>query len=207
MEAVTYLKKLSEDIHSTVVATLDETGAPVTCVIDMMDADERGLYFLTAKGKSFYARLKHDERLSISGMKGQSTMDTVAVTVNGKAKEIGSDKLPELFEKNPYMKDIYPTEDSRMALTVFQVYEGTGELFDLSKLPPERAEFAFGGVKVRKEGYFVTDRCIGCGQCAGVCPQRCIDLTHTPAVIRQEHCLRCGNCYTVCPAQAVQQHV
>lgn len=33
-------------------------GLPVTCAIDMMDSDGNSLYFLTAKGKSFYERLK-----------------------------------------------------------------------------------------------------------------------------------------------------
>ena len=48
---------LQKDIHSAVFATLDENGLPQTCVIDLMLADESGLYFLTAKGKSFYDRL------------------------------------------------------------------------------------------------------------------------------------------------------
>ena len=203
MKAVNYLKLLSREIHSTVVATLDDKGAPVTCAIDMMDADEKGLYFLTAKGKRFYARLKRDGRLSITGMRGRSTMDTVDITVNGQAREIGPEQLPALFEKNPYMKDIYPTEASRAALTVFQVYEGTGELFDLSKLPPQRAEFAFGGATSCEAGYVVTDQCIGCKLCYAGCPQRCIDITRKPVVIRQENCLRCGNCYEACPAKAV----
>ena len=33
-------------------------GEPVTCAIDIMDYDTDGLYFLTAKGKNFYNRLK-----------------------------------------------------------------------------------------------------------------------------------------------------
>lgn len=48
-----YLRYLVQERHSTVVATLDENGLPVTCAIDIMDYDENGLYFLTAKGKSF----------------------------------------------------------------------------------------------------------------------------------------------------------
>ena len=52
-----YLEYLVNEIHSTIVATVDENGLPVTCAVDMMDADENGLYFLTAKGKSFYKRL------------------------------------------------------------------------------------------------------------------------------------------------------
>ena len=42
------------------------------------------------------------------------------------------------------MFEIYPTEESRKALTVFQIYEGSGEWFDLSKKPIERASFTFG---------------------------------------------------------------
>lgn len=40
-------------IHSTVVATVDAEGHPVTRVIDMMLHDDNRLYFLTAKGKVF----------------------------------------------------------------------------------------------------------------------------------------------------------
>ena len=57
MTAIEYLKFIADEIHSTVVATVDGDGLPVTCVIDMMHADENGLFFLTAKGKDFYRRL------------------------------------------------------------------------------------------------------------------------------------------------------
>lgn len=58
MTAKDYLAFIVEQIHSTVVATVDSDGLPVTCVIDMMYANDNGLYFLTAKGKNFYRRLK-----------------------------------------------------------------------------------------------------------------------------------------------------
>lgn len=58
-----YLKYIVEEIHTTVVATVDDVGHPVTAAIDMMDYDDRSLYFLTAKGKNFYDRLKK-ERIS-----------------------------------------------------------------------------------------------------------------------------------------------
>lgn len=44
-----YLRYLEKEIHSVIVATVDENGLPVTCAIDIMDSDENGLYFLTAK--------------------------------------------------------------------------------------------------------------------------------------------------------------
>lgn len=57
MTAADYLKYIVEEIHRTIVATVDDEGLPVTCAIDMMDCDDNSLYFLTAKGKAFYDRL------------------------------------------------------------------------------------------------------------------------------------------------------
>ena len=200
-----YFRYLVEEIHTTIVATVDDEGLPVTAAIDMMDCDENGLYLLTAKGKSFYDRLVKRGFLALTAIKGEDTMSSVAVSVRGKVRELGYDRIPELFEKNPYMHEIYPTEESMHALTVFQIYEGTGEWFDLSKKPIERASFTFVGSKKKEEGYFITDACIGCGSCAVVCPQQCIDTTDIPHVIRQENCLHCGNCMTACPVGAVEK--
>ena len=119
---------LQQEIHTTVAATIDKDGLPVTCAIDMMDADETGLYFLTAKGKGFYTRLKENGYMALTGMKGEDTMSCVAVSVRGKVKELGGALLPRLFEKNPYMREIYPTLESQKALTVFQIYEGTNQI-------------------------------------------------------------------------------
>jgi hypothetical protein len=52
MNTKDYLKYIVDEIHSTVVATIDDNGLPVTCAIDMMDYDDSGLYFLTAKAKN-----------------------------------------------------------------------------------------------------------------------------------------------------------
>ena len=205
MNAEQYLKYLVEEIHTTVVATVDDEGLPVTAAIDMMDFDENGLYFLTAKGKSFYDRLTKRRYMALTAVKGADTMTSVAISVRGKVKEIGESYLPRLFEKNPYMCDIYPTEESRRALTVFKLYEGNGEWFDLSKKPIERASFSFGGSEAKIEGYFITDACIGCESCAAVCPQNCISSDSIPYVIEQEHCLHCGNCMEACPVGAVER--
>lgn len=202
-----YLKFLVEEIHTTVVATVDDNGQPVTAAIDMMDHDENGLYFLTAKGKGFYDRLKKRGYMALTGMKGEDTMSCVAVSVRGKVKEVGTELLPRLFQKNPYMNKIYPTSESQKALTVFYLFEGSGEWFDLSKKPIERVSFTFGGAKTKKDGFLITDACNGCHACEVVCPQSCIDFTQTPAVIRQENCLHCGNCKSICPQQAIIHEV
>ena len=205
VNAETYLHYLVNEIHTTVVATVDNEGLPVTAAIDMMDCDENSLYFLTARGKSFYDRLKKRPFLSLTAMKGKDTLSSVAISIRGKVRELGYGRIPKLFEKNAYMKTIYPTEESMQALTVFQIYEGSGEWFDLSKKPIERASFTFGGAEGKTEGYFITDACIGCQSCVAVCPQQCIKADQVPLIINQANCLHCGNCLTVCPAGAVER--
>jgi Uncharacterized conserved protein len=205
METIDYLKLLQKEIHSTIIATVDSDGKPVTCVIDIMLCDEQGLYFLTAKGKAFYERLQKNQYLSITGLKGADTMSSLSITVQGKATEIGTGRLEEIFQKNPYMAEIYPDSESRSVLTVFQVYPGIGEIFDLSHRPIVRESFSFGETYARLQGYEVSSKCIGCGVCISGCPQRCIAIKNEKAWIAQEHCLHCGKCYEVCPHQAIQR--
>ncbi len=145
MQAADYLRYITEHIHTVVLATADERGRPVTCALDVMDWDENGLYFLTAKGKSLYRRLKQNGYIAFTGIRGRDTLSSAAVSVQGRAREIGPAKIPELFAKNPYMEAIYPDSASRAALTVFCIGQGSGEWFDLSKRPIERESFAFGG--------------------------------------------------------------
>ena len=80
MDSKYYLDYIVNEIHRTIVATVDENGLPVTCAIDMMESDENGLYFLTAKGKNFYKRLMDKQYIALTAMKGDDTMSSVAVS-------------------------------------------------------------------------------------------------------------------------------
>ena len=51
-------------------------------------------------------------------MRGEDTLSCAAVSVRGKVREVGATLLPILFQKNPYMNEIYPTVESMSALTV-----------------------------------------------------------------------------------------
>ena len=82
-----YLEYIVHEIHTTIVATVDDEGFPFTAAIDMMDTDGESLYFLTAKGKGFYDRLIKRKYLALTAMKGEDTMSSVAVSVRGKVRE------------------------------------------------------------------------------------------------------------------------
>lgn len=195
-----YLELLVKEIHSATIATLGKDGYPQTRIIDMMHYDEGGVYFLTAKGKAFYEQLVKQKFVAIS-----ATKDKVSVSLRGKVKNIGKEKLGVLFDENPYMKEIYPG-DTRDALEVFCLYEAQGEYFDIS-VPAHvrRDSVVIGKVSVVTEGYDVKDGCIGCKLCYSVCPQKCIDITKKPVVIDQHRCLHCGRCAEICPKQVIQR--
>ena len=209
METKDYLNLLKGEIHSVVIATVDREGLPAARVIDIMLVDDNSLYFITAKGKEFYRQLLEKPYVAISGMcGGEGTLNKKAVSIRGKVRNVGNGKLSEVFEQNPYMAKIYPSEESRMALEVFQVYEGSGEFFDLSVKPIFRAGFSLGDEDRRKGQrgvYWITDRCQGCRLCYSKCPQKCIDISGKLPVIHPENCLHCGNCLEVCPYGAVEK--
>lgn len=203
METKDILQYVVEEIHTSIMATINEEGHPVTCAIDLMDCDDDSIYFLTATGKGFYNRLSQLPYVALTALKGADTMHSVAVSVSGQVRELGSELLPRLFEKNPYMYDIYPTEESRKALTVFQIYCGQGEWFSLQEERIEKQNFAFGGEQVKGEKYKVEEGCIGCGACQNACPRTCIQMDGGHAVIDPVTCICCGNCKKVCPAGAI----
>lgn len=113
-------------------------------------------------------------------------------------KELGAGLVDRVFEENPYMAEIYPDKESRMAITVFCVTRGRGEYFDLSVKPITRKGFLIGDWdKEEAGGYFITRQCRGCGNCLSKCPQTCITTAQVPFEIQKEHCIRCGNCLEV----------
>ncbi|MCD8342901.1 MAG: 4Fe-4S binding protein [Oscillospiraceae bacterium] len=200
MDTSYYLKMLVEDMHSATVATLGADGLPQTRIIDMMLYDAQGVYFLTARGKAFYDQLMQQRYVAISASK-----DKRAVSLRGHVRNIGSEKLDEIFVRNPYMQDIYP-DDTRSALEVFRLYEASGEYFDISDPAHVRRDsFTLGGGETTERGYFVGPDCIGCKLCYSVCPQKCIDIAQKPVVIDQNRCLRCGRCAEICPKRTIEK--
>ena len=198
MNAEKCLKMLRE-IKDVSFATVDENGAPQVRIIDVILVDEGALYFCTSRGKDFHAQLMRDGRVAVTGLNKNWQM----VRLNGRARRLENSRewIDRIFEANPSMNSIYPGE-SRYILDAFCIDEGEMEFFDLGTEPINRESFTLGSAKAKPKGFFITDRCIGCGICAANCPQQCIS-EGTPYVIAQEHCLHCGLCHENCPAGAV----
>lgn len=199
-----YLKMLQKEIHSTTFATLDENGLPQTRIIDIMLVDDNSLYFITAKGKEFYRQLEAQKFVAISGVTGGDgdSLTKKAISIRGKVRKARKELLDKIFDCNPYMKKIYSVQ-AMDALEVFQLYEGQGEYFDLSSKPIFRDAFILGEAKKVEHVYEISSKCIGCGYCAKICPQRAIDKGR-PYTIRQENCLQCGLCFEKCATKAIK---
>lgn len=197
-----YIKLLVEELHSATVATIGADGHPQARIIDMMLWDAQGVYFLTARGKAFYTQLMEQRYIALS-----ATRDKLSVSLRGRVRNIGSERLDEIFEKNTYMQSIYPGS-TRGALEVFCLYEAEGEYFDLRD-PAHivRDSITIGAPLYKPAGYYVGSGCIGCKLCYSVCPQKCIDISAKPVIIDQHHCLHCGRCAEICPKQTIERRL
>ena len=202
MERGKILQILQQDIHTVIMATSDRQGKVYTCAIDLMLLENESLYFLTARGKSFYQRLMNNHYVALTGLKGEDTMSSIAISLQGKVKNIGHDKLALIFQENPYMQEIYPDEIARDVLEVFEIYQYDLEYFDLSQKPIYRQSFSVNQEK-KEQGYFVNQQCVKCLKCVTVCPQNCININDERVTIVQDHCLHCGKCQEVCKYQAI----
>ena len=132
-----------------------------------------------------------------------ATKDKISISLRGKIKNIGSEKLDEIFVKAPYMQAIYPG-DTRAALEVFCLYEAEGEYFDISDpAHVTHDSIVIGHTQTLPADYFVGNGCIGCKLCYSVCPQKCIDIKQKPVSIDQHRCLHCGRCAEICPKQTI----
>ena len=196
---------LQQEMHSVTVSIAGQEGIPRSTIMDVMLAEEGGLYVLAAKGSDIYDRLKQSPAAAISGILGKSSENMRAVTLKGNLRPNGKDRLDEIFEKNAYLQEIYPNEKSRRVLEVFCMDKGEGEYITLHGAEFRRELVSFGGAQVIPKGYRIDEkRCIGCQGCRSICPVSCIRNTF-PRFIDEQRCIRCGNCFQICLRRAIEK--
>jgi len=145
MEKKECLRIIAEELKTCVIATVDEENKPVTAVIDIMDHDENGLYFLTGKGKGLYQRLQHSPYVAVTLTKGSLDTEYLAVSVRGHAVETGPNRLEVLFRKNPFMYKMYPDPSkwAESGLTVFCIDSGSVEWLTMTGPKMQREIISF----------------------------------------------------------------
>lgn len=190
-------------IKDVAFATVDERGLPQIRIIDVMLVEDGKLFFCTARGKAFYQQLMRSGNVAVAGMTPRYQM----VRLNGKAERLVDQTkwIDRIFDKNPSMNTVYPGE-SRYILEPFCIAVGEVEFFDLGVSPIVRQRFSLENSAEIRQGFRITETCIGCGKCRKVCPQQCIK-EGTPCQIQQENCLHCGLCAERCPVHSIIREV
>lgn len=202
MDAKTCLRKL-QYVGVLAFATVDEHGNPQIRNISAIHYEPDAIYFFTARGKAFCKELLSDGRVQILGYTKFKEMIRLSAKATAVPEEEQKKWMDTIFEEQPYLSNVYPG-DTRNIGIIFEIRNAEIEYFHLGVSPIFRESYVIGNGIITPKGYQVTERCIGCGKCAKVCPQRCI-TSGKPFSIQQEHCLHCGSCYEHCPAKAIEK--
>ena len=200
MDAQTCLKKLGY-VGVLSFATVDANGDPQVRCISAIHFEPDAIYFFTARGKNFCRELLATGKVQVLGY----TMYKEMIRLSGKVKPAPAEEQDQwrdlFFAEQPYLANVYPG-DTRSIGIIFCIRDMSIEYFNLGVNPIFRESYTIGNGKAAPKGYWITDACVSCGTCVGLCPQRAIE-EGAPCVIRQEHCLHCGNCFENCPVSAI----
>lgn len=202
MDAKTCLQKL-QLVGTLSFATVDENGSPQIRCVSAIHFDEESFYFFTARGKNFCRELLTDGRVQILAHTKFNEMIRVSAKAVPAPDNEQSEKINVIFSEQKYLANVYPGDTRKIGI-IFEIRDMEIEYFNLGVKPIFRESYSLGGSKISPKGYSITDKCIGCGTCAEVCPQGCIE-SGSLFRIEPEHCLHCGACFENCPAKAVER--
>jgi uncharacterized pyridoxamine 5'-phosphate oxidase family protein len=202
MDARTCLEKMKL-VGVLAFATVDEKGDPQIRNISAIHYEADAMYFFTARGKNFSHELQQNGKVQVLAYTKYKEM----IRLSGKAEPVPEEEqnqwIQTIFEEQPYLMNVYPA-DSRDIGIVFYIRDAEIEYFHLGVRPIFRETYIIGSGKRNRKGYSITNQCIGCGTCAKLCPQQCIE-EGDPYKIQREHCLHCGRCEENCPVNAVKR--
>ncbi|MDT8899710.1 DUF362 domain-containing protein [Anaeroselena agilis] len=106
------------------------------------------------------------------------------------------------FSKVKLAKDIV-SADSVIVLSHFKGHEMAGFGGAIKNLAMGGAP-AVGKKEQHATKFFVDHaKCVGCGKCSVVCPEKAVAVNEKKATIASAKCIGCGECLTVCPVKAI----
>ena len=170
METRAYLKMLVEEMHSSTAATIGADGHPQTRVIDMMLWDEKGVYFLTAKGKEFYGQLMEQGYISLN-----LYMQKIYPGSTRSALEVfqiyeAEGEFFDISDPSHVTRDRFVIGDGKKRQTGYFVGQGCiGCKLCYSVCPQKCIDIAGKPVVIDQ------NRCLHCGRCAEICPKQVIE--------------------------------
>lgn len=200
MDLETCLKKL-QYINVLSFATVDENRSPQIRNISAIHYKKTSLLFFTARGKNFCKELLADGRVQILGYTKYKEMIRVSGRVTCVSRDEQKKWIDCIFEEQPYLANVYPGDTRKIGI-VFELKNAQIEYFNLGVNPIFRETYIMGTYSKVKKGFEITNKCIECGKCEKMCPQKAIERG-SPYRIKQEHCLHCGNCEENCPVKAI----
>lgn len=205
MNLQTCLEKLKL-IGTLDFANVAEDGSPQVRCISALHYEPDAVYFLTSRGKPFARELACDGRVQAVGRTRFNEM----LRLSGTAIEVTGDeglRIRDLiYAEQPYLANVYPGQ-TRDINVIFEIRGVSIEYFNLGVHPIFRETYRLDGEAAAVRGYRITDACIGCGTCQGVCPRGVIEEGEAgePFHIRTQNCLHCGACFEACPVDAIER--
>lgn len=95
-----------KQIHNVDVATTHH-GEPSAQVCDLLLNKNGKLYITTSSQNPFFQDLINQPKVIVNGYKGNGTMDSCGFSIRGTIKNVEHQYIDEIFEKNPYLNEIY----------------------------------------------------------------------------------------------------
>lgn len=139
-----FLQLILDCFQSVVFGTVDENGNPHTNVADIEIKDGGQLIFATTYQKAFYSRLKNHPHVSITALKGDETLNSVGLTLDGEAHETDRKYLDQIFATHPEMNQISANHSERRSLLrPFALMPFVGSIYDLRQQPIFQKAFKF----------------------------------------------------------------
>lgn len=118
-----FLDFVVDEIHNVVVSVVTKNGLPAAQVCDMLMNKDGKLYMTTSVKNPFFASLMSQEKVLVNGYKGDGTMDSCGFSIQGTIKNLEHEYLEEVFEKNPYLYEIYEDnlEEAKQDLRILEI--------------------------------------------------------------------------------------